>query len=474
MAFHDAIFQKHTVLDIFPLTLCKSERQTMIEQLETMIRSLDTCPDNGFKCRITGWLSTVIECLKQKHFEYKKLQGAIACYNKLVNRNQIFKLKIIRVITSPFDVEKFKTRGTETIDSCPVKIATLAGLSSISSIDVTSDLKEIIESQESVQELTPTASSYPLHRTGKKICWIINHGEEIIQTIKSLTQEDIYVDPKVTKNAYALKDNGDFCPNSFNKDVIHFKCKGIQPHKDCTKDLHCSCRGTQTQPCDAVIPVKTILGAINLGLQGSEHKQKRKDLKKYIINIITNKLYAAHSKLFYKCPHPDCKKHQQLQIANFKQRRKMLQNADVFCIACDTVHGADLHRVICYGCKHQGCQICECTEYHDGRACPGPRNDLDGLDAETVKLLFDGDAKRCPGCKQIISKIEGCDHMICVCGTHFCYRCNQKLDSVDPYFHTCPANLAGNVNGVYRDYHIPVQALFPALPPVVVAGMFPE
>jgi hypothetical protein len=37
-----------------------------------------------------------------------------------------------------------------------------------------------------------------------------------------------------------------------------------------------------------------------------------------------------------------------------------------------------------------------------------------------------GHARPCPECNVIVSRYEGCDHMVCVCGTHFCYRCGCK------------------------------------------------
>lgn len=33
----------------------------------------------------------------------------------------------------------------------------------------------------------------------------------------------------------------------------------------------------------------------------------------------------------------------------------------------------------------------------------------------------------CPGCKLGIERVEGCFHMSCQCGTHFCYECGEEL-----------------------------------------------
>ncbi len=31
--------------------------------------------------------------------------------------------------------------------------------------------------------------------------------------------------------------------------------------------------------------------------------------------------------------------------------------------------------------------------------------------------------KHCPGCRHVVERSEGCNHMHCRCGTHFCYKC---------------------------------------------------
>lgn len=33
------------------------------------------------------------------------------------------------------------------------------------------------------------------------------------------------------------------------------------------------------------------------------------------------------------------------------------------------------------------------------------------------------DAKRCPSCEEAIIKLDGCDHIECICGKHFCWKC---------------------------------------------------
>jgi hypothetical protein len=42
---------------------------------------------------------------------------------------------------------------------------------------------------------------------------------------------------------------------------------------------------------------------------------------------------------------------------------------------------------------------------------------------------------KCPGCKMRVKKLDGCNHIQCICGTDFCYRCGEKTD--DEYEHIC-------------------------------------
>ena len=42
-------------------------------------------------------------------------------------------------------------------------------------------------------------------------------------------------------------------------------------------------------------------------------------------------------------------------------------------------------------------------------------------------IVVDETAKKCPFCKILVSKSEGCDHMECHCGGHWCWVCRRKF-----------------------------------------------
>ena len=61
---------------------------------------------------------------------------------------------------------------------------------------------------------------------------------------------------------------------------------------------------------------------------------------------------------------------------------------------------------------------------------PSPDQHLEIMGKENMDLSKEKGWKQCPNtaCRRMIERTEGCDHMECECGTHFCYRCGRHLD----------------------------------------------
>ena len=64
-----------------------------------------------------------------------------------------------------------------------------------------------------------------------------------------------------------------------------------------------------------------------------------------------------------------------------------------------------------------------------------------GKDEKQLDKLFFNFArgskfKQCPFCKNWVEKNEGCNHIACRCGNHFCYFCGQGMNG-NIYNHDC-------------------------------------
>jgi hypothetical protein len=101
----------------------------------------------------------------------------------------------------------------------------------------------------------------------------------------------------------------------------------------------------------------------------------------------------------------------------------------------------------CIECSLSYCRECGKIPYHKNELCN--IKDLQN----TSDIVFENPDlyRKCPGCTTWIEKEEGCDHMKCLCGVHFCYNCRMVLCANDPYFHVC--NMSG-ADPHFRDFPI--------------------
>lgn len=92
---------------------------------------------------------------------------------------------------------------------------------------------------------------------------------------------------------------------------------------------------------------------------------------------------------------------------------------------CNYMFINDTHETIfnCPMCENKYCLVCK-VPYHEGRTCQQYKNDplFDNLFYQLANKLY----KQCPTCKFWIEKTVGCNHMICRCGTEFCYNCGRN------------------------------------------------
>lgn len=78
----------------------------------------------------------------------------------------------------------------------------------------------------------------------------------------------------------------------------------------------------------------------------------------------------------------------------------------------------------CPKCHIAICTSCKQIEHGD-TPC-----DQTSADQELAMLESFG-YKRCPRCKAGVKKMYGCSHMQCLCGAHWCYRCQRSIDECD-------------------------------------------
>ena len=90
----------------------------------------------------------------------------------------------------------------------------------------------------------------------------------------------------------------------------------------------------------------------------------------------------------------------------------------------------------------------ELTQKELGKGCPKCKNqkllfrkisklDVNNLikDREMDEMIQKQGWKRCPDCRNVISKFYGCNHIRCRCGIHFCYLCLAILAPNNPSSH---------------------------------------
>lgn len=80
----------------------------------------------------------------------------------------------------------------------------------------------------------------------------------------------------------------------------------------------------------------------------------------------------------------------------------------------------------CQACQTNTCSDCK-GPAHETEDCPLP----DHSEQRILMLSHDKNWQRCTQCGQMCEKSDGCSHMTCLCGYHFCYRCAGPYANCD-------------------------------------------
>ncbi|PHT93501.1 hypothetical protein T459_01383, partial [Capsicum annuum] len=90
--------------------------------------------------------------------------------------------------------------------------------------------------------------------------------------------------------------------------------------------------------------------------------------------------------------------------------------------------GGNAKQSQCPNCKRFFCFQCK-LPWHAGFKCEERRELMDKNDVAFVVLAQRNKWKRCPRCRIFVSRIQGCQFIVCRCGATFCYNCGRQLAS---------------------------------------------
>ncbi|CAO2202068.1 unnamed protein product [Urochloa humidicola] len=92
----------------------------------------------------------------------------------------------------------------------------------------------------------------------------------------------------------------------------------------------------------------------------------------------------------------------------------------------------------CQVCRRLFCARCRVAPWHAGVTCDEYQQlaevDRGREDMMLLEMAKGNEWKRCPSCKFIVEKIDGCTHIRCRCGFEFCYKCGMARSGMS---HSC-------------------------------------
>ncbi|KAL4911433.1 hypothetical protein BDW74DRAFT_172896 [Aspergillus multicolor] len=89
------------------------------------------------------------------------------------------------------------------------------------------------------------------------------------------------------------------------------------------------------------------------------------------------------------------------------------------------IHSSSIENdvAICGKCGRATCTQCTNKAHEPLEACSETIG-VPELEATAAQQGW----QRCPACNRMVERTEGCSHMTCVCGNHFCYQCGEQLN----------------------------------------------
>lgn len=182
------------------------------------------------------------------------------------------------------------------------------------------------------------------------------------------------------------------------------------------------------------------------------------------------KLFKKASKDNEFWPLQCCKKNIDLELAKkvlskksryiFNQKnleinsKKKMYCQNIICSQFICLDSVTTDLVKCTKCGTSNCTICKRSapypSEHGKNICShGQLEEEKQLEA----LILAENWKKCPECNQPIELSRGCNHIICKCGTHFCYfcyNCNKQYKGIDGSTQACNCSMWQNDEQLLR------------------------
>jgi hypothetical protein len=82
------------------------------------------------------------------------------------------------------------------------------------------------------------------------------------------------------------------------------------------------------------------------------------------------------------------------------------------------------------------CRECYGIKEAIARECAGQMPKIENFVCQDCQDSKDPpQSKKCPGCDASTTKASSCNHITCLCGTHWCFQCAEEFDEDTIYDH---------------------------------------
>ncbi|KAF6760856.1 hypothetical protein DFP72DRAFT_881586 [Ephemerocybe angulata] len=232
-------------------------------------------------------------------------------------------------------------------------------------------------------------------------------GEEDIQRARKLVEESILASSLgVLPTAGATDEGGSLCPICYDTPTLPelLSC-GHSCCEPCLRHYLTSAGPSSAFPLvcmggDATCNTPIAIPVIQRYLTKQRFDQ--------LVDAVFTSHIQSNVRRFKYCTTPDCTRIYQ----------------------CDT--GVQFHQ--CPSCFSKICSSCN-EEAHEGMTCEERRIQSDPAEQERLnnEWATTNNVKRCPACSVMTEKTEGCNHMTCRCGEHWCWICRMAFGNVVPF-----------------------------------------